>query len=689
MTHFIRTSGNQFFIRYANNTAWVYDNQGALSQCVSCCPYTFISMWEDFNTVCNDKRVTHPVDLTSPYFTIQQETPPSGAQLSFLCGSPPQANLSSRIQIQIPYDPIFSGIYIFDYKSNTSEWKLNTTLSKINLSTYGDSYSTRYNKTLVSLAETSGVPTYKGYTEVAKSGNPTPNISGVFAFPAAFVFSAIQPPSDVEGYAINSPTNNLPFPATTGHRAVLGFQLPIRWRWAYSDWIIADAGGHKVSGSKYAKGWENGQNPNWIPSISLSVSGYATSMSGANTIGLSGITNIPATYNLSDSVTAITGSCTGLAHMGFCYKTSASGLPFDNSTYGIDIGSFTGIRQYFNKYDITYNSSQYSLDETSLFKNKQDMEAWITFSFSCRPSGGLCNDFNSINPVSTGYTTINGTCVGSYINVDYACGENVSRPTGDYFTGDSITNIKIVYSGLPQNVYPFVELPNNSSSGNVYKAGSSQMIYVDYDGVADPNSFREWINNRFNFVELDNGNNIIRKWPGVDLYWWKPVSPANTVWARLIPSDSAPFESNCAGIYIIEINNISLWETSGQPCEEFLGQYAHDSENNRFINITSDSLIQIRFIVDKWHLGKVINNNFESFYTLQYTTGGVPQLLNPQFVDYSDYVATNLTWNKVKIPMTCNTNPVGQWINTNLGTGVAISIKDPIPTSYNENNTCC
>lgn len=689
-TCYVKKVGNNFYVRYANDTAWVYCPDAALSDCLSCCPHTSLTMWEDPNLVCNDTRITHPIDLLSPYYNISQEKNPPTNAFSTLCGVPPTTNLSSRIVVHVPYDPVFSGTYVFDWRSATDTWSLNTAApqSNISISTYSDTNSSRSNKYLISLAETHETPTYKGYTEVARLDNSSSNISGAFAFPARFVFSAIQPPSDVQGYAINSPSNGLPFPATTGHRLVLGFQIPIRWRHEYSDWTVVDAGGHKISGGKYAKGW---LSPQWVPSVNLPSSGYVTSFSGPNTIGLSGITNSPASYNLSDNSTAITGSCTGLAYAGFCYKTSASGLPFDNPSYGIDIGNFTGIRQYFNKYDITYNSNTYNLNETRLFINKQDVEAWIGFEYSCRTSGTICTEFQGLNPVTTGYTSIQGTCVGSYINADFVCGDNIARPSGGYFTTEGITEIKPIYSGLPDNVYPFIK--TSSSNGNVYKAGSNQVIYLDYAGASDPDSFREWIDNNFNFVEIDISNNITRKWPGVDLYWSK--SGVNTMLARLIPCDSAPFESNCAGTYLIEINNIKLWEATGsQATEEFLGQYGHDSQNNRFINM-SDSSIQMRFIVDKWHLGKFIGNNFDSYYTLQYTTGGLPTVLDANFADdYSDYSSNpitenDITWNKIQIPVNCRTTPVGQWTALPNATGTAITIKDPIPVSYNESNTCC
>jgi hypothetical protein len=720
MTAFVKKVGNNFYVRYQNNTAWLLvEGATTFSECQACCPNTSLTLWEDPNIVCNDVRWTHPIDLISPYFHVHQPIKNSkdasminnmtalGAW-NVLCGNPPQANLSSIIEIKIPYDPVFSGVYTFGYTPVTSGWILiNDGRTSTSLPTYSGSTASRQgpfqNKKLISLEQTLTEPTYKGYVEVARSGNSTSNISGVFAFPAHFVFSAISPPTDID---------SVPFPTTSGHRAVLGFTVPIRWRQQHFDWIVSDAGGHRVSGSKYSKGWESEY---WIPSTNLSVSGYATSSSGSNTIGLSGITNNPAIYNLSDTSTAISGSCnmsflaadtewsegpvpySGLAHMGFCYRTSASGLPYHEDNV-MDLNDFMGIRQEFNNGTI---------NETRLLGNKQDMEAWITFKNSCRTSGTTCNDvafiLNDVNlPPSTGYTTINGTCVGSYINADFACTDNLARPDSAYLSAEGITGIKPLYLGTSDNIYPFIKVDANS--GNVYMAGSGQNILIDYNGPHTLNDFREWVNKEFSFVEISGNNNlIINQWPGVDIYWQKTTGNVannnpNILLARLIPCDSAQFESSSKGVIILKINDINLWEAAGQPTAEFLGPYAHDSNNNRYISI-GDENIQIRFMVDRWSLGKVENGIFVEYYALSNTTGGNPTLGDPDyythFADYSDYgisggtTPPTATWNTVQIPVNCLSLPVGQWDSAGYaGTGLAISVVDPIPSSYNQNNPC-
>jgi hypothetical protein len=693
------------------------------SECQACCPNTALTMWEDPNVACGDLRWTHPIDLLSPYFHIHQpakNTRDAGrlnnmtaaGAWNVLCGSPPQANLSSIITIKIPYDPVFAGTYTFSYAPSITGWRLieSNDRTSTSLPAYSGSDLSRQgpfqNKKLISLEQTSAEPTYKGYVEVARSGNSTSNISGVFAFPAHFVFSAISPPTDID---------TDPYPTTSGHRAVLGFTVPIRWRGEYFDWIVSDQGGHKVSGSKYSKGWEAEY---WIPSTNLSVSGYAISSSGSGTIGLSGITNSPATYNLYDLSTAITGSCSmsfmaadtewsegpvpysGLAHMGFCYKTSASGLPYHEDGV-MDLNDFMGIRQVFNNDTI---------NKTRLLGNKQDMEAWITFPNSCRTSGTTCNDLSSILssvtlPPSTGYTTISGTCIGSYINADFACTDNRARPDSTYLTDESVTGIKPLYLGTSDNIYPFVKV--NANSGNVYMAGSGQDILIDYSGPDTLDGVREWVNTEFSFVQISGENNtIIEQWPGVDIYWQKTIGNlASTnpgiLLARLIPCDSAAYENPSKGLYILKINSINLWEAAGQPTSEFLGQYGHDSQYNRYVLVT-DSNIQIRFIDgqnSRWSLGKLEGGSFVEYYALLNTTGGNPILGDPDyyshFDDYSgDFpeggtTPPSTTWNTIQIPVNCLSLPIGQWDSAGYaGTGLAISIVDPIPVSNNENNPC-
>ncbi len=993
--NYIRHNNGNFYIRYSNGVAYIYTPTGEnpnpeIDVCIACCPKSSMTKWEDPNIICTAEGLIHTRPLVNPYYYSDSiyATPPSNTILSLLCGSPPEVNLSSRIEVIIPNDPIFSGVYVFDYLDflNPPKWILNTVLTTTNISSsintfpvgkntanynniadwdsqdgnvssvgtnggpsaygtydqdgnvwewndlaatssankgkrggaydsiladlgattryddivpsgkfnnlgfriassgnflnlpevrmvadlnnanntdgygsvnylyyihkypvtvnkwvnflnskaatdtyelynsnmkinrsgssgsytytamanYGNKpitnvswfnaarycnwfhngrstgstedgaytlngtnsgsavaknagakyyipsenewfkaayyaggtadsyyefatqkdiffgpstisgvdasgngpYLTRNNTSngyLITLTDTDDEATYKGYVEIAKSGDVNSNISGVYAFPSTFLFTAIQPPNDAVLYSDfgNSTGASVgPFPTGTGHRAVVGFKLPIRWRENYNNFIVVD----KIDINTMISGVANAP------------SGYATSKSGPSTIGLSGITNNPATYDLTDITTAITGACTGIGYPGFAYKTSASGIPFNNTSYSINISGFNGSRPQFNKYSITKNSTSYDLNTTRLFDNKTGIEAIVNYVFSCRTSGTICNSFDNILsttilPPSTGYTTISGTCFGSIINADYACSVNEARPqqTG-YFTTAGELPIMPIYSGLSENYYPCVK--NGASSGNVYKAGSGQFISIDYNATIaggvdyDADVFRNWINNNFSFVTLDNSDNIIRKLPGVDIYWQNDPNNDKML-ALLIPAQG--LELSCPVITVTSVNNISYWNVDRSPNEngsEFTGNYMYDSTQNRYINVgnpwggvvRTDEFIQIRFLDNKWKMGKVNGASFDVYYILEYVSGGIP----PEFVtaisnmdteDYNDYsgygdISDQLTWGQSQLPVSCSTNPIGQWIAGPNGVGNAVSIKSAYRLKY-EGSTCC
>jgi hypothetical protein len=766
MTAFVRKVGNNFYVRYSNGTAWVRSSEQQVQDlCASCCPIQFLSSWEDPNTVCNDSRFTHPISLKAPYYIFKGQpnngvitsTPKSAPSYAYSLfgGTPPTTNFSSRISIKIPNDPVFSGTYVFDYKSLTQEWRLNTLsgMTDTSVSAYQDYWNMSYGvgKKIISLVETTNEPSYKGYVEYATSGNIGSNLSGVYAFPCQFVFTAIQAPEDIVGIDLPGGTNPV-LPLGTGHRAVIGFNPPLRWRHPYSDWTVVDQIGHNilpenypldVAGTAPAKPWFN---TNYFTGIA----------SQPSSINISGISNNP--YNLSSS-SSKTPVYTGLSTIGFSYRTSGVGVPFDSSEYGVSmVNRCSGIRPHFHKYQFTYNSVSYSINETALFSPKQYLDASIEFNFSCRTSGTTCSEFNSLIPVSTGYSTISNSCFGSYVNADFMCGDNFAHPSGNYFTTEGVQDLKIIYSGLPYqvasipHVYPMVKTTN--SAGNVYKANSGQIIFVDYDGAKTPDGFRSWINSNFNFVTLDNSDNVTIKWPGVDVYWSLRDSvyvsgagagydtsgkyyAANVVdyndnifyskdggnsYPRISTQGDGEWYMNKNGDDLYKLSNntnypiypflpTGTWESYSDDLfgpmisydnktafarvtpeggegsnvgvyvfkaglTEFISQYAYDSDNNRYISL-KNSDIQMRFSVDKWQLGKVETGTFVAYYELTNVTCGNPLLLDPQILDYSDYNPIN-TYGTVQIPVTCLSQPIGQWVATGPGTGSAISVRDPL-----------
>jgi hypothetical protein len=766
---FIRKVGNKFYIRYSNGGVWLYSPSTgtSLTECQSCCPIQYLSQWEDPNAVCVDKRLVHSIDLKSPYYIFKGQPfngtissipkPAPSSAYNLFCGTPPTANISSRITIKIANDPVFSGVYTFDYRYNKNpQWQYNSLESDTSVLNYQDSTNPLYTgvgQKLISLEETIYEPSYKGYVEYATTGAAGSNLSGVYAFPAQFVFSIVQPPTNVNG--INDGLSPV-LPTGRGHRAVIGFNPPLRWRHPYSDWIVADTIGHNILPENYPVGVTGGTAPSkpWYNT------NYCTGIaSQPYSINISGISDNP--YDLSSS-SSKTPVCTDLSTMGFSYRTSGVGVPFDSSAYGVSmLNRCTGIRSDFHNYTFTYNSSNYSLNETSLFSPKEYLEASVEFDFSCRTSGTICSEFNSLTPVSTGYSTISNSCFGSYVNADFMCGDNFAHPSGEYFTTEGIVDLRVIYSGMPYQVasiphiYPMVKATN--STGNVYKANSGQMIFVDYDGPITPDGFRSWINSDFNFVTLDINNNITIKWPGVDVYWnikpsvyvsgveaaaQDPPLDGKYYLANVLDDNSFEFYSKDGGNSYPRISNYygdgnwfminaygSVPYTLDNPAypglptgnwseyddtlyqamtsydnktafarvapeggegsnvgvyvfqagsTEFISQYSYDSDDNRYISL-NDSNIQMRFSVDKWQLGKVETGTFVVYYELSNVTCGNPKFLNLLFTDYSSFTLANNTYAAVEVPVTCKSQPIGQWSGAGLpGDGAAVSVKDPL-----------
>ena len=166
-------------------------------------------------------------------------------------------NISKRIKITIPDDPIFSGTYVFDRgfgdsSLNSNNWIFNTGLSQYNLNTYNHPESFLNGKLLVSLSDTNYTEYLPGYNELKTSlykgeNNSLANqLEDVFSFPAKFVFTAVQPPCPCSG-EIGTAWPPISTTQASGHRLAVGFAPPIRWRSPYSDWIIVDKINHTIS----------------------------------------------------------------------------------------------------------------------------------------------------------------------------------------------------------------------------------------------------------------------------------------------------------------------------------------------------------------------------------------------------------------------------------------------------------
>jgi hypothetical protein len=97
-------------------------------------------------------------------------------------------------------------------------------------------------------------------------------------------------------------------------------------------------------------------------------------------------------------------------------------------------------------------------------------------------------------------------------------------------------------------------------------------------------------------------------------------------------------------------------------------------------------------------MGKVNGPNFDVYYILEYVSGGIPpefltSISNMDTEDYSDYsgygdISDQLTWGQSQLPVSCSTNPIGQWIAGEYGVGNAVSIKSAYRLKY-DGSACC
>ena len=139
-------------------------------------------------------------------------------------------NLSNRIKITIPNDPVFSGVYIFDKFGSNLDWRLNTTDSTTN------PYTISFQEFALG---------YSKYREYFYADGFALNLSSTYAFPAKFVMTLVNP-SPINGSIVG-----------IGDRAVVGFTLPIRYRKPYQDWVVVDRVSHRVYGNNKNYGYIN------------------------------------------------------------------------------------------------------------------------------------------------------------------------------------------------------------------------------------------------------------------------------------------------------------------------------------------------------------------------------------------------------------------------------------------------
>ena len=582
MTFNVRQSSNNFFVRYYNNTAYIfYGDIPIIPVPSSCYPIPYYSSWIDPNSsLCAYKILARQGENT--YYKWPQANVVPSAALNLLCPSPPNFNISKKVKITIPYDPIFSGTYMFSGGGYDS-WTFISGESATNLQPYSDIYSSYNGSYLIQLNDAGAnvSPRYPGYFEwqtansIAKSG---------YAFPCFLIFTAIKPPSGVvDGLKSSFDTSyfNGSLPPITGrecHRFVAGIKLPIRYRHPNGDWILVDQIGHTISG------------------ITNYISGIYSQPSSFN-INLIDNNPYDAEYSYA------TATCTGINQNGFAFRVTTSGLGFDGGSYSSDPGVFLGKYQKhqtsnFYWYDSNNSNTPMTtvVDQTKFSNPKIPSVALITFVDSCRnPNGSdICNQ--QIVPTSIIPSTKQTGCLGSTINIDYWCGENLSKPGINNFIANNITSITPVYSGVT-NIYPLTKLSDSTSN---FFSTTNNIITLPYTGSYDPNVFRQWINEEIKFVSLD-GSNIYKTYDIVDIYWQTNQNNSTNIYAKLFPDDGERISYSGIYLYFAE--------------SQLNGFYKLDSTTGDWVLI-SDSNVRMRFINNKWFVGINSGGSFNIYYEL-------------------------------------------------------------------------
>jgi hypothetical protein len=485
-------------------------------------------------------------------------------------------NISKRIKITIPNDPIFSGTYVFDKDFGdiylqSSNWILNTGLSQHNLSLYDHPESIMNGKLLVSLNDTGFDGSLPGYNELKTSLYKQENnfqssqLEDAFSFPAKFIFTAVQPPCPCSGDIGTAwpPVST----QGTGHRLAVGFATPIRWRHPYDSWIVVDRINHTIPGTitNYATGvaFNNGMTyfsttdqTNVALNNCKSIK-YTESQVPGTLISEIGDGYISISYD--NSYTGFWPVCTGLTDLGFAFRVSASGLGTDKGRHSWSnaIGMYEentyiqgiGPTQYHETY-YTWNEQDGApttlVDERPFFEPKIPVTAEIEFTYSCR-NGLPCFELTPVQITDNSIATISDISISSCtynpnpnIYLNYLCGGNQTTvPNDNIWINNSITGIRVIFSGIsgtaPGVTTDSLSLANRSY--DIYLSNQENpIIELPYGGGtnlngATPTLVQDWITKNLILVDANNINlnqnnfntNLINKnigfFPSVDLYW--------------------------------------------------------------------------------------------------------------------------------------------------------------------------
>jgi hypothetical protein len=623
---------------------------------------------------CNSSY-THLRSLSLNNYLYPQSTSPPSGSYNLLCSNNYSVSISNKIKITIPDDPIFGGTYVFDYSPTnagdhdlfSTNWILNSGESSHSLVPYNHPDSAANGKLLVSLTDNGMqglVFGYPGYMEIKTSyykdeiNTGARQLEDVFAFPAQFIFTAVQPPCPCSGI----PGVDLVSTVGSGHRVTVALAAPIRWRHPYRNWILVDKVSHTIDdstisyasgsvfndGASYFSTTDNSSvylpNSKYIKLTKTYVPGTANSVIGDGYIGLSN-----EYYGLTSIV------CTGISDLGVAFRSSASGLGIDRAnTYYFDntfniqgIGGF----QEFSR-DVANNWDLIIKDERPFF-DKIPIRANIDFIYSCR-SGIGCLNMNGSTISSVSGSGISCSPFSSYINIDYLCGnDEQAYPQDSYWINNGITSTQIVFSGS-SGINPTImqTYGYNNDSIFTYDAyvsyDNNPIINIPYTGYL-PSQIREFLISKFRAVSFSKNinntyaiNSINNIYSNLDLYW--NVDLLNHTSKVYVTAD----EANLSYPTVI---------VSGAGNSEFNGTYYINKTYGIFNSYesyfyTPQSLTRIVYANSGYYMQKYSQNKWISYYS----SSGVANI-----------VGSPIYHNKV--------------IRSNWSTGICLSGISPTPIS--------
>lgn len=411
---------------------------------------------------------TSSIDIPPNPFIPTYSPKTSPLESGKLCESNSEYNpiqVSNKIKITIPYDQIFSGIYVFD-RCNNTEWKLNTLESITNINTCinaGDVNPTP--KQLINFYEiddpSSASYCYKEtHSEVIIINSDFITSGDIYAFPAKYHMCLTQPASSVDG---------------TGYRLSVGFTLPVRYRPKCQDWVVVD----RLYGPNGKK------TPHTI---------FGSPNYGYYDDPLYYTVSPPPKFKfLNSDGTQNCGS--GINDLGFSFRCD-----------GVSLG--------YNCQNIcAYPYEDYN-NETSWFKPKQPVVAQVEFVYDCRPECSCSTIFSYDEIAISNWNNYNTTCYGSSVNINYDCISNLSEQnySGHSFEVYFLASEKhrfYIRDDINSNVYYSTPV----SIGNVDKIIKYPQTLAGNTNIG--NYIINWINDDISVVSTVNDEKI----NSVDIYW--------------------------------------------------------------------------------------------------------------------------------------------------------------------------